>query len=160
MAEGFDQAWLDARDRQKAAQAGQNGVGTTIPPTTEKRTKYRNTPVLVDLGPSGEVINGHLRLVWTFDSQKEAEFYKACVLRRAAGEIRELRLQEPFALKVYGVDGNPAIVGEYLADAVFYDAIHQRRRVCDVKSQGTKTALYLLKRKIVEAAYGIVIEEA
>jgi hypothetical protein len=122
-------------------------------------SKYRNRRTLVDFGNRGEIVNGHLRLVWTFDSQREAEFYRECKLREHAKEISCLRLQEPYALIAYEPGGTSRIVGEWIADAVFFDEIQKRVRVVDVKSKATRTAVYLLKKKIVEACHGITIEE-
>jgi len=140
------------RNGRKTAQGG---AGEAITETPKKRSKMGNKPVLVDLGPSGEVVNGHLRLVHLFQSQREADYYGELVLRRKAGDITKLRLQEPFALIVQRADGQPAIVGEWLADFEYEDAAG--RHVVDAK--GMKTAMYLLKKKIVEACHGIRIEE-
>ncbi len=127
--------------------------------TAHRPRKYRNTKTRVVFPSHGEIVNGHLRLVHEFDSKAEADFYAECAIRRSAGEIRDLRLQEPFALIAQAKDGTPRLVGEYYADAVFFDITADRERVCDVKRKITATALYKLKRKIVEACHGISIEE-
>lgn len=158
----WTQAEYDAHcQRQKATPAAQAAPGATPPATAKKRTKFHNEPVLVDLGPSGEIVNGHLRLVHLFQSKREADYYAELVLRRLAGDILNLRLQEPFALIARAEDGSPHIVGEWLADFTFdtlgRDALIDARHVVDAK--GVKNALYLLKKKIVEACWNIVIEE-
>jgi len=127
-------------------------------PAGMRPRKYRNTPTLVTF-ETAEIVNGHLRLCHTFDSLKEADFYRQCDLRRKAGELENLRLQEPFALIVKCQDGSSAIVGEWLADAVYDDLVLKQRITADVKSDGTRTAVYGLKKKIVEACWGISISE-
>ena len=140
--------------------AGQTGRTLTVTAEADVApspapSKYRNRPVLVDFGPAGEIVNGHLRLIHTFQSAHEAAYFHECALRRKAKEIRDLRLQEPFSLRIYGVHGEPVHVGEWLADFVFWEG--ETRHVIDAK--GVKTSLYLLKKKIVEACHGLIIEE-
>lgn len=143
-----------AAGRAKSAQVAQEA---TIAAPAKKAAKYRNKPVLVDLGPHGEVVNGHLRLVHTFQSQREADYYADLKMRQLAGDVGHLRLQEPFALIVQRPDGQPRIVGEWLADFVFDGLLSGTRHIVDAK--GVKTHLYILKKKIVEACHGITIEE-
>jgi hypothetical protein len=142
---------------QKRRQQGQQADWTTQTPKAKNRAKYGNKAVLVDLGPSGEIVNGHLRFVHYFQSQHEADYFAELKLRRHAKEIANIRLQEPFALIVRQPDGRPQSVGEWLADFVFMDAASGLRHVVDAK--GFKTHLYELKKKIVEACWGITIEE-
>lgn len=154
----MDNAWTPEyveKLRQKVARTATIGSASTSAPKAKKRPKYGNKAVLVDLGPSGEVVNGHLRLVHTFQSQREADYFAELKVRRIVGEIRDLRLQEPYALIVQRPDGQPRIVGEWLADFDYRDA--SRRHVVDAK--GVKTDVYSLKKKIVEACHGITIEE-
>ncbi len=143
---------------RKRRQTAQGGSGDTTPQKTGKQAKYGNKAVLVDLGPSGEVVAGKLRLVHTFDSQREADYYQELRLRRAAGEIDGLELQVPYALIAYNKFGPPVIIGYYEADFTLFELKPERRhRVIDVK--GMKTQVYALKKKIVEACWGITIEE-
>jgi len=158
--EGFTEDWLVQHQRRLQKRA----TGTLGPfpaPSRQLRSqrprKYKNIPTLVTFREL-EVVHGHHRMCHTFDSQKEADYYQALALRRQAGEITDLRLQEPFALIVRGLDG-PVVVGEWLADAVFYECPSGVRVVADVKSEGTRTAVYQLKKKIVEACWGISILE-
>ena len=153
----FTPEWAE-RQRQKVAGAARIGAQATIASPTMKRSKYRNKPVLVDLGPSGETVGGKLQLVHTFDSAREAEYYATLKLRRAAGEISELELQKSYALVVQSKCGDGRIMGYYEADFAFYDMYDAGGwRVIDVK--GMKTQVYALKKKIVEACWGITIEE-
>jgi len=126
-------------------------------PAPKRKEKYRNERVMMELGPSGQVINGHLRLVWEFHSLKEAGFVRELILRQRAGDIRDLRLQEPFALQAIDPDGRPVLIGEWFADAVYVDTCDGARHVCDAK--GFRTKEYKLKKKIVEANYRLRIEE-
>jgi len=157
---------------QNVAQKGRHpvsappqGVNGTKP---SKGAKYRNKPVLVDLGPSGEMVGGKLRLVHTFDSQREADYYAELVLRRKAGEIADLELQKSYALLAWVENSrSPAIIGYYEADFFFRDITADKTptvstnygkwRVIDVK--GMKTQVYALKKKLAEACWGITIEE-
>lgn len=102
-----------------------------------KASKYGNTKVFVD---------GH-----HFDSKAEGARYWDLRLMERAGEISDLELQPPFPLLVNGVK-----VGLYRADFRYRNADGDVV-VEDVK--GMKTAVYRLKKKMVEAQYGIVVEE-
>lgn len=153
---GWTQEDVDAvLKRQDRAKTATNGSGATTTHKAKKRPKYGNKAVLVDLGPKGEVVGGHLRLVHTFPSGREAAHYAELKLRRHAGEITDLRLQEPYALIVQRPDGQPQLVGEWLADFDYRDSTG--RHVVDAK--GKKTDMYILKKKIVEACHAITIEE-
>ena len=96
-------------------------------------------------------------MVHTFDSKREAEYYQTLTLRRAAGEIADLELQKPYALMAHTYAGAAVIVGYYEADFVFVELPARKQRIIDVK--GMKTQVYALKKRIVEACWGIVIEE-
>ncbi len=90
----------------------------------------------------------------TFDSKREAAYYLELLAREAAGEVRLIDPQPVYPLIVAGVE-----IGEYRADFAFEEQVEGRwqRRVVDVK--GVKTAVYQLKKKIVEAYYGVTIVE-
>jgi hypothetical protein len=154
---GWTEDQLANHLRQKGQPAARIGSGEAICAPTKKRAKYGNKPVLVDLGPSGEIVGGKLRLVHTFDSQREADYYEELCLRRAAREIGNLRLQESYALIVQDANGGARIVGYYEADFEFYDLGAKTKRIIDVK--GMKTQVYALKKKMVEACHGVRIEE-
>lgn len=171
MAFGFDEKWLADRN-QALDRAHDNQRAPSRPPAVPPRvngsppkrgSKYRNKPVLVDLGPSGEVVGGKLRLVHTFDSQREADYYQDLKVRRAAGEISDLELQKPYALIAHAQAGPDVIIGYYEADFVFFEIrvreprAYGKVRIVDVK--GMKTQVYALKKKIVEACWNITIEE-
>ncbi len=130
----------------------------TVEFKSQRPRKHRNIPTLITFAEL-ELVNGHHRICHTFDSAKEAAHYQALALRRQAGEITNLRLQEPFGLIArVQADGSAKPCGEYYADFVFEEA--GQRVVQDVKSTHTRTiAEYRLKKKIVEACWGITILE-
>lgn len=82
-----------------------------------------------------------------FSSRKESQFYENLKIRKAGGEILFFLRQVPFHLSG-GV--------RYVVDFVAFTAdgsVH----FYDVK--GMKTAMYVMKKKMVEAEYPIEIEE-
>lgn len=86
----------------------------------------------------------------TFASRYEANCYRLLRELQAAGEISDLQLQVPFAMKING-----QVVCRYLADFTFRSA--GRYRVADAK--GFRTDVYKLKKKLMLACHGIEIEE-
>ena len=85
-----------------------------------------------------------------FASKREAECYRQLKRLQDAGDISELQLQVPFAMKVNGVT-----ICRYFADFQF--RCNGRLRVMDAK--GFRTAVYKLKKKMMLAFHGIEIEE-
>lgn len=86
----------------------------------------------------------------TFASKKEAARYCQLSLMQQAGYIRDLELQPRFQIVVKGKS-----CGEYRADFRYVqtgDVV-----VEDVK--GMKTPVYRLKKRLVEALYGVKITE-
>lgn len=109
-------------------------VGTHTP-----RAKYRN----VKTERAGVV----------YDSRKESEILAELEMLERAGHISKLRRQVRFAIVVNNVH-----VCDYVADAVYQEGA--RQVVLDVKSEATrKLPVYRLKRKLMAAALGIVVEE-
>lgn len=100
------------------------------------RAKYRNRKTVVD--------------GIKFDSQREATRYSVLKIMQAAGVISDLRLQVPYVITVNGLK-----VCKYVADFVYVDK--GREVVEDVK--GMKTPTYNLKKKLMQAVYGIEIQE-
>lgn len=93
-----------------------------------------------------------------FDSAKEARRYQELRMMQQAGQITDLRWQVDFGLYAFDLHGRHACdVGDYRADFVYQR--DGQMVVEDVKSAGTRTAIYMLKRKIVEACHGIQIIE-
>lgn len=82
-----------------------------------------------------------------FSSKKEAKFYEELKLKKLAGEVAFFLWQVPIHL-ISGV--------RYVVDfLVFY--VDGNCRFIDVK--GMKTAMYKVKKRMVEAEYPIIIEE-
>ena len=101
-----------------------------------KVSKYRNRKTAVD----GIV----------FASAKEARRYQDLELMQHAGQISELRRQVPFPIYIKG-----NLICLWLADFSYMQNL--RHVVEDCK--GFKTEIYRLKKKLVEAEYGIRILE-
>tara|TARA_R110001632_G_scaffold150435_2_gene267875 strand:+ start:363 stop:707 length:345 start_codon:yes stop_codon:yes gene_type:complete len=79
----------------------------------------------------------------TFHSKKEAERYKILALLESQGKINSLRLQPRIPLMVNGIK-----IGHYVGD---FEYIHLGNKVLeDVKSVATRTAVYKIKKKILE----------
>ena len=124
----------------------------------QKASKYHNRHT-ERVAPSGTVIR--------FDSQREARRYDNLVAWEKTGEIKDLRLQVDFTLQEAYTDteGRRVRSIRYRADFTYY----QRRMsqegfiwilvVEDVKSRGTRTKDYLLKRKLMKDRFGIDIVE-
>lgn len=103
-----------------------------------KRRKYGNEPARVD--------------GYTFDSQAEARHYRDLRAAELGGAISDLRIKTRYPLIVNGVE-----CGYYEDD---FNFLHDGERVIvDVKSAATRTPLYRLKKRIVEALYGVRISE-
>jgi hypothetical protein len=98
---------------------------------------------------------------FTFDSKKEANRYAELRLLEKAGEIYGLERQVPFALLVTHHRGAEVHqVGVYNADFRYREGPRGVLVVEDVKSPATRlTAVYRLKKKMVEKIYGFRISE-
>jgi hypothetical protein len=96
-----------------------------------------------------------------FASKKEAGRYLELRLLEKAGEIRGLELQPKFPLlvPVKGRMGVYETIGKYIADFRYRAGKDGLLVIEDVKSTGTKTTVYRLKKRMVEAIYGIEITE-
>lgn len=89
----------------------------------------------------------------TFDSAAEARRYGELKRCEMAGEISNLRCQVKFPIHV-----NSRHIADYIADFVYHDE-QGRFVVEDVKSVATRTPVYRLKRKLIEAIYKFTITE-
>jgi hypothetical protein len=97
-----------------------------------------------------------------FHSAREAQRYGELKLLENIGRIRRLRLQHPWPLIVTDNEGERHMIGCYRSDFDFEELnprayLGWRWVIEDVK--GFATPLYKLKKKIVEAQYGIVVKE-
>jgi Protein of unknown function (DUF1064) len=89
-----------------------------------------------------------------FDSQKEMKRYQDLVLLERAGEIQDLELQPRYDLIVNGHK-----LGFYRGDFRYKDVATDTVVLEDVKSPVTRTAVYMLKKKLVKAIYDVEITE-
>lgn len=95
-----------------------------------------------------------------FASTREALRYQDLALMQKAGQIRELRRQVPYPIYIKG-----AHICDWLADFAYIepstamDVIKGNWRVVVEDSKGCKTPVYRLKKRMVEAEYGIKIRE-
>lgn len=87
-----------------------------------------------------------------YHSHSEAEYCEGLKHLQRAGEISGLRLQVPFDLVVNGQK-----ICNYIADATYIDNETNDYHVIDVK--GFRTKEFRLKKKLMLACLGIVVEE-
>lgn len=106
-----------------------------------KRGKYYAQPTTVD----------GIR----FDSKKEADRYEQLKLEQAAGEITDLELQPIYELHVTRPDYVRVTIATWRGDFRY----RRKGRVVVEDVKGVRTPLYKLKKKFVEAAYGVFIAE-
>lgn len=85
-----------------------------------------------------------------FDSRAEARRYGELKLLERGGAIGGLRVQVPYPVVVNGIR-----ICKYIADFVYVEA--GAEIVEDVK--GYRTAVYRLKKRLVEACYGLKVKE-
>jgi hypothetical protein len=85
-----------------------------------------------------------------FHSQKEARRYEELKLNQQAGAIANLRTQVKYSLDV-----NRKRIALYVADFVYLE--NGKEIIEDVK--GMRTPVYQIKKKLMNAIYGIEILE-
>lgn len=108
------------------------------------RSKYGAQPIVID--------------GICFASRHEARVYEAHVLELRAGVIRDLRWQVRYPLVVANLEtGELTEVAVYVADFVFVEVATGATVVEDAK--GVVTPVYALKKRLMEALYGIRIRE-
>lgn len=111
-------------------------------PAKARRSKYGATPTTVD----------GIR----FHSAREARRYEELKLLVKAGAITGLLLQPEYGIYAHPIGGDLVKVATYRGDFQYY-TVQGKKVVEDVK--GFKTPMYRLKKKFVEAQYGIEIRE-
>lgn len=85
-----------------------------------------------------------------FDSKKELKFYLQLLERQEKGEVTNIKLQVPYTLQPsFKFNGKTIRAITYRADFVYYDLIENRERIVDVKSKGTITEVFKIKRKLM-----------
>ncbi len=101
-------------------------------------SKYNNKKTQVDM--------------YIFDSAKEARRYRELVLLERAGQIQELELQPRFLLQEGFKKNNKKWRKlEYVADFKYIE--NGKTIIEDVKSEGTITQVFKIKRKLFEYKY-------
>lgn len=91
-----------------------------------------------------------------FHSKHEMNVYLRFKPLVRAGTFKEMKRQVPYPIHVTAPNGQRVQVGKWLADFVI-TALDDRVSVYDAK--GHRTEMYKLKKKCVEAEYGIRILE-
>ena len=114
-----------------------------------KRSKYRAVK---------ETVDGI-----TFASKAEARRYGELRLLERSGALQGLEVQPVFLLwansfPLGSAESVSVPVGQYIADFRYYTPDGELV-IEDVKSKPTRTAVYRLKKRIVEVQYGITIRE-
>ena len=90
----------------------------------------------------------------TLDSKREANRYAELKLLETAGEIEALEVHPRFDLRVKRI-----IVGVYEADFRYFDKRMNRYVYVVEDVKGVRTAVYRLKKRLMEALYGIEVRE-
>lgn len=94
-----------------------------------------------------------------FDSKREAERYTVLLIRLGAGEIEKLKLQPEFTItESYRLpDGKLVKAQRYRADFSYVVRETGEFVVEDVKTEGTKTRVFVNKSKLLYEKYGFVV---
>lgn len=106
----------------------------------QARSKFRNVRTVVE---------GR-----TFDSKREAHRYQQLQLLERNGEVRAIRCQVPYQLRVNGI-----FICRYYADFVYEEMRNSEWREVVEDVKGYRTPLYQLKKKLLQACYGIEVRE-
>lgn len=95
-----------------------------------------------------------------FDSAREAERYRELMAQLSAGEIERLKLQPEFTItESYKMpDGRTVKAQRYRADFSYYITGSGEFVVEDVKTEGTKTRVFINKQKLIYEKYGIDVK--
>ena len=95
-----------------------------------------------------------------FDSAREAERYQVLMIRLGAGEIEKLKLQPEFTItESYRMpDGRLVKAQRYRADFSYIVKDTGELVVEDVKTEGTKTRVFINKAKMIYEKYGIDVK--
>lgn len=90
-----------------------------------------------------------------FPSRAEAKVWASLLLRQRIGEIKDIERQPHYPLLVITPEGKPVKIGTYVGDFRFKMVATGATILMDAK--GADTHISALKRKFVEAAYGIEV---
>lgn len=90
-----------------------------------------------------------------FDSGREAQYHGELLYRQKAGEIENIQRQPEYLITHDGI-----VVASFRPDFRFLVRATRRWEVHEVKGgKATRTEAYRLRRRLVEAQYGIEIQE-
>jgi hypothetical protein len=96
----------------------------------------------------------------TFHSKREAARYQELRLLVLAGQIRELQLQPEYPIVVTSRGGRTEQVAVWRGDFRYRDYRDGHQGLLTIEDcKGVRTPVYRLKKKLVEAIYGITITE-
>lgn len=136
--------WEDYRPKEAVAPASRAGKFNARPSWV--LADLRIVPAQKLTIPQGAV---------RFDSSREAERFVSLVLEQRAGGISGLTVQRAFELHVTTPTGVKVRVGSYVSDFTY---VRDGRGVVE-DAKGVRTAVYKLKKRHVEAEYGIQVVE-
>ena len=88
-----------------------------------------------------------------FHSKKEARRYTELKALEQAGVISGLELQPKYRIDIDGVH-----ICKVIPDFKYWDLERDQEVVEDVKSMGTTTRLFILKKRLMKAVLGIEVE--
>jgi hypothetical protein len=94
-----------------------------------------------------------------FASQREGKRFLDLQLLERAGEIAELELQPRFELHTLSPIGEVVTVGRWTGDFRYRRVADNAIVIEDSKSPASRTEAYQLRKRMVEAEYGIQICE-
>lgn len=105
-------------------------------------------------GAKGEHLDG-----FYFDSRAELHRYEELKLLERGGAISGLVVHPRFVLQYPGTDGEIHDIATYEGDFYYVDHELGVGVLEDVKTDATRTQLYRIKKRLVEAQFGIKIVE-
>ncbi|MBI3654145.1 MAG: DUF1064 domain-containing protein [Acidobacteria bacterium] len=116
------------------------------------RKQGLNQELLAQIKPAGSKMRNRHTVVdnITFDSRLEAARYQDLKVLQQAGRISELKYHVVFHLVVNGIQ-----IGNYEADFTYREAGGLVIEDC----KGQRTPLYVIKKNLMKALYGIEIVE-
>jgi len=88
-----------------------------------------------------------------FHSKKEARRFQELRLLEQAGVISDLETQPHFRIEIDGV-----LICKVIPDFKYYDHERNQEVVEDIKSAGTVTQIFKLKKRLMKAVLGIEVE--
>ena len=121
---------------------------------SQRPTNAQSNPMVEDVSPSPSKMQNVRTSVdgYSLDSLSEARRYGELKIEEMAGIIANLEVHKPFRLVVNGIH-----ICDYESDFTYRR--DGKLVVEDVKSKGTITPTYRIKKKLLLAVLGITIQE-